>query len=170
MLGVLIKIVYNLIISLLLFFLIWFGISTFYTAPQYPTILPLTPCAVSNTSGKILSPPSCSGQNTDYQKQQDIYQKQITEYNRNISIIGLIASILYVCIGVFFYFKLPLFSFGFLFGGLFTFFYALTNAVNSDQKPLQFIVVCVGLFIALVVGYILFLKKKIVPQSESPGA
>ena len=91
------KFVYTFFLGLLLAIFVGFGIATFYPAPkmpEYPHVLqkPLGPGESYSTEQKQAD--------ADYQKQSQGYGTMSAIYNRNVSIIALIAAVIFLIVSL----------------------------------------------------------------------
>lgn len=151
------KIIYTIFLGLILALFIGLGISTFYegpTQPEYPT--------THYSYGK-------DGEPTDEQIQKDKQYETLSEqyndasqtYSRNVSIIALVASLILLVAGLLFEKKNIVIGGGVLLGGLFTLVYSIIRGFASSDTKYTFIVVTVGLAMALYLGYHKFAQSQI---------
>jgi len=56
--------------------------------------------------------------------------------------------------------KIEILTDGFLLGGLLTLLYAIVRGFGSDDNKFRFLMVTVGLIVALILGYIKFIRPK----------
>ncbi len=156
------KFIYTLFIGILLALFVGFGIAAFYEEPKYPEppvslryAVPVYPETKEGTSASQLR--------TDQLKQdkrEKDFQKEISVYNRNVSVIALSAAIIYMIVSLSLAKHLMLLSDGLLLGGVFTLLYSIGRGFGSNDNKFQFVVVTIGLVISLVLGYIKFIKPK----------
>jgi hypothetical protein len=131
------KIVYTLFIGILLATFIGVGIAAFYPSPKSPEF-------------KFAPAP--------YYPPQDAYMKLSQDYNRNVSIISLVAAILILIISLTVFKSLPVIADGLLLGGVLTLIYSIVRGFNSQDEKFRFIVVTIGLIIAILLGYNKFIR------------
>jgi hypothetical protein len=93
-----------------------------------------------------------------YDKEQKDFQLQSKNYNRNVSIIALVASIVVVIASLTFFKTLLLIADGLLLGGVLTLLYSVIRGFDTDDNMFRFIVVSIGLLISLVLGYVKFIQ------------
>lgn len=150
------RFVYTVFIGVLLATFIGVGIAAFYPSPKPP-----------QPSPRIVAPPdfrdsSISAQYLKEQEQfnlnQQNFQKENEIYNRNVSIISVIASIAILALSL--TALKQLMADGFLLGGLLTLVYSIFRGFNAHDEIFRFIVVTIGLAIALILGYTKFNKGK----------
>ena len=156
-----IKIIYAFFVGLLLAIFVGAGVSAFYPAPKAPEYP-----AVLNSPEKSLPPEQSDAQidaQREYERESEAYQEKATAYNRNVSIIALVAAVLFVVVSLLFENKIRIIADGILLGGIFTLIYSIGRSFESDDSKYTFLVVTVGLVIALFMGYLRFIK----PQEQS---
>src|SRR5579872_797489 len=108
--AILIKVIYNLVIAVLLAILVGVGITVFYTAPSAPDSNPCPAIAQPVGSGSSM-PCEANSQN-----QYAGYQSNLQHYQGVVSGISLLCTLLFIAIGILFYYRLESFSAGFLLG------------------------------------------------------
>ena len=150
-----IKLIYTAFLGILVALFVGLGIDAFYVGPEppeYPSTL-------------AISKPDCG--NYDEQKiEQEKYdqlQKDFTErskiYNRNVSIASLIGAIIIMIISLVFLHKIKMIADGVLLGSVLTTGYSIIRGLMSDDAGFRFVIVTVGLILALVLGYIKFIRS-----------
>ena len=150
-----VKVLYKLFLALMIALFVGFGISVFYTspkAPNYPIELQSkSPDSFTAEQNKV---------NDEYNQQQKVYQDQFPSYSRNVSAIAIGVSIILLILGLTFLIGIGIIGDGVLFGGLFTLVYGIIRGFMSEDSKYQFIVVTIGLIIALALGYIKFIAPE----------
>lgn len=156
------KFIYTLFIGILLSLFVGFGIAAFYEKPKYPEppislryATPIYPEAKESTYSAQITKDQIR-----QEKVQQEFQKKLEIYNRNVSVIGLIAAIIYMVISLMLLKKLLLISDGLLLGGVFTLLYSIGRGFATNDNKFQFLTVTIGLIISLILGYIKFIKVK----------
>lgn len=151
-----IKFIYSIFIGILIALFVGVGIAAFYEAPVAPSspipyeAPPINPTASQTAQMQLQN-------NQTNQAWQD-YQSKSQVYNRNVSIIALVAAIIILVLSLTILNQVPLFANSLLLGGLLTLIYAIGRGfVNQDEK-FRFAVVAIGLVIALVIGYLKLIK------------
>ena len=156
------KIIYTLFLALLVALFIGLGIDAFYPGPKMPTY-PAELDAVK---------PGCeqTAQETaireKYNKDQNDFQEKSKPYNRNVSMISLAAAIVILIASLTLLKKIKMIADGILLGGVFTTVYSIIRGLMSEDSRFRFLIVTVGLIIALVLGYIKFIRPKEELQKE----
>lgn len=154
------KFIYTLFIGILLVLFVGFGIAAFYEEPKYPEYparLQYSKPAY-DLEKQTSEEAQLREEQIKFDKTQKDFQKELETYNRNVSVIGLVAAILYLIISLLLAKKLLLISDGLLLGGVFTLLYSIVRGFASHDNKFQFITVAIGLIISLVLGYIKFIK------------
>lgn len=157
--GGLMKILYATILGVMLAFFIGLGIEAFYPTEQYPEpplelqYLDIGKTGELNDEQKQLQ--------KDYDQQVKAYDSRNQHHSRNVSIIAIIASVIYMTLSLTVLLKTnSVFSDGFLIGSLLTLLYGIARGFETNDNKFRFIIVTVGLLIALVLGYIKFVRQK----------
>ncbi|MGZ6005719.1 MAG: hypothetical protein ACXWLH_06275 [Candidatus Saccharimonadales bacterium] len=148
------KLVYTFFLGLLLAIFVGVGIATFYpgpTAPKYPTEL--------NTYGKELTAQEVQVQRA-FDKRNEQYQEAMKPYNRNVSIITLIAAVIFLAISLLIEQNMKVIADGVMFGGHFTLIYSIGRGFASENSKYVFVVVSVSLVIVLYLGYHRFVRER----------
>ncbi|MBU4099347.1 hypothetical protein KJ980_06890 [Patescibacteria group bacterium] len=156
------KFIYTLFIGILLALFVGFGIAAFYEEPKYPEP-PISLRYSSPVYPETKESTAASRLKADQIKQDKLekdFQKKISVYNRNVSVIALTAAIIYLIVSLTLTKHLMLLSDGLLLGGVFTLLYGIGRGFGSNDSKFQFIMVTIGLVISLVLGYIKFIKPK----------
>lgn len=160
------KIIYTFFMGILLATFVGVGITAFYSAPEYPDCqqyitTPFASPGGPSSSESGITPVSGTEVKTsdECRAAQDAYNDASKVHSRNASTVALAAAILFLVIGLVFAKPLDLLADGFLLGGVFTLLYAVANGFMTDDYKYQFIIVTVGLIIALVLGYIKFVRS-----------
>lgn len=155
------KFIYTLFIGILLVLFVGFGIAAFYEAPKYPEApvslrypKPITDASVNSTESAEITKLQI-----EQEKKEKDFRKIEEVYNRNVSVIGLISAVVYLVLSLMLLKNLLLISDGLLLGGVFTLLYSIVRGFASNDNKFQFVAVTVGLIIALILGYIKFIKN-----------
>lgn len=157
------KLLYVIAIGLLVVGVVGFGFSAFYPQPAYPEY-PST----------LTTPTKVDGTLTDEQQQiqrqfdadAKIAQDKIENYNRNISIGLIIASLIILGISIMGVGKIDIIGDGLTLGGVFTLFYGLGRAMAGGDDKVRFLAAVVGLVVILGLTYWKFIK----PNQTAPVA
>jgi len=150
------RLVYTIFLGLLLATFIGVGIAAFYKSPKQPepfygpTVVEPVPTATDTAKmDKFYE--------NDRLRWEDHSKKQRV-YDRNVAAIAMIAAVIYLIAGLLLATRILLLSDGLLFGSIFTLIYSIARGFNSDDEIIRFGIVTVGLGIALVLGYIKFVR------------
>ena len=151
------KLLYTLLIGIFVAVFVGVGIAAFYPQLKYPE----PPVSMkygyneSEKDGKISEETKAEMERFD-QEQKDFQIKSQT-YNRNVSILALVFSIIIVVISLTLFKKIYLIADGLLLGGVLTLLYSVIRGFGSDDNMFRFIVVSTGLVISLFLGYVKFI-------------
>jgi hypothetical protein len=151
----LLKLVYTFFLGILLAVFIGVGISTFYPgpkAPEFPTEL--------NNYGKEMTVQQEAKQR-EFDVKMEQHNKEMRPYNRNVSIITLVAAVGFLVLSIIFEKRIKVIADGVMLGGLFTLLYSIGRGFASEDNKYVFMVITVGLLVALYLGYHRFVKDHI---------
>lgn len=151
------KILYTIFLAVMLAFFIGLGIEAFYTtpkSPEYPTALQFNGKSPSEMS------PDLQKAQKDYDQSQKDWMKADGIHSRNTSMIAVVFSIIILVLSLTLLHKIEVMSDGFLLGGLLTLLYAIVRGFGSDDNKFRFLLVTVGLIVALILGYLKFIRPK----------
>lgn len=150
------KVIYTFFLGIILALFIGVGVSVFYDAPQlpeYPKYIEYDP------NGQIKE--QHREANEEYEREYNAFQQKQSEYSRNVSVAVTVFAVIFLAIGVGLSHKLDVLADGLLLGGVFTLLYAIGRGLASDDEIYRFIVVSVGLFTALGLGWWKFVKTSL---------
>ena len=166
-----IKIMYTIFLGLLVALFVGLGIAAFYPAPkapESPAILNEPPSApVPTDKVTITETAEQRAARLKFDQDQKTYQKQFAVYNRQVSIISMIAAVIVLVAALSAVNKIQLISDGLLLGGILTLLYSIVRGFMGEDNLYRFIVVTIGLIIALVIGYIKFIQPEKGKSSSS---
>jgi hypothetical protein len=151
------KVMYSLFLALLVSLFVGFGISAFYPAPKEPSYSPILDRPIlpnEQESAEIIA------EREKHHKEQEAYQKALSVYNRNASVMALGAAIIILVVSLLLRNTLLMISDGILLGGVFTLIYSIIRGFAGDSTMFRFVVVSVGLIVALILGYIKFIHPE----------
>ncbi len=159
----LIKYVYIVFLGIILATFVGVGIAAFYKGPVYPET-PLT-LKYSRPYPEPAGTPSAQFilEQEAFDAQSKQYQKDLELYNRNVSMASLAFSILMLVLSLIFFKKIPTIADGLLIGGVLTLGYSVIRGFSSNDDIYRFLVVGAGVIIAMILGYIKF----VLPQSSA---
>ena len=151
-----IKIIYTFFLALLIALFVGLGIDAFYPGPEYPKY----PSALSVSDGKCEESPEHKALREDYDRKQEEFENKSKLYNRNVSIVSLSAAIIVLILSLTFLSKIKMIADGILLGGVFTTAYSIIRGLMSEDSRFRFLIVTIGLLIALILGYIKFIRPR----------
>jgi hypothetical protein len=88
-------------------------------------------------------------------------------YNRNVSLLTLVAAVLLLAIGLTIFRATALMADGLTLGAVFTLSYSIVRGFGTDDNSFRFLVVTAGLAVALVLGYVKFVRPQLKPAKRS---
>lgn len=150
-----IKYIYTFFLGLLLSVFVGVGIATFYPAPKAPDYFAMSSQPITSTS----TPEEKAKSEAEQQQMKD-YQSAMAIYNRNASSIALGIAILILIVSLAFTDHLQILADGLLLGGVFTLVYSIGRGFASEDVKYQFVITSIGLIVALVLGYLKFIRPK----------
>lgn len=152
----LIKFIYTLFLALLIALFVGLGIDTFYPGPKEP-VYPIELDQVKQGCEETLEQQSLR---KEFNQVQEKFMKEAKPYNRNVSIISLIASIIILALSLTFLAKIKMIADGILLGGVFATIYSIIRGLMSENSQYRFLIVTIGLIITFVLGYVKFIRPK----------
>lgn len=155
-----IKPLYTLFLSLLIALFVGLGISAFYPGPKMPQY-PFELDAVKQGCEETMEQTTIR---EEYNQAQRKFMEESQPYNRNVSIISLVAAIIILVLSLTLLTKIKMIADGMLLGGVFVTLYSIIRGLMSENSQFRFLIVAVGLIIAFVLGYIKFIRPKENPQ------
>ena len=147
------KTAYSFFIGILLAIFVGFGISAFYTqpkAPEYPNQV---------TGGKELTAEQQELERK-FNVEQKAWENKMKPYNRNVSIMTLVAATILVTISLLFDRKIKVLSDGLMLGGIFTLLYSIGRSFAAQDSKYSFLTVSIGLAVAILLGYFRFIRPE----------
>lgn len=151
-----VKVIYSLFLGLLISIFIGVGVSVFYNEPEHPD----EPDFYSYEfmmEGEEQSEEQ-RAKEIAFQNKVEIYDEEMAEYNRNVSLVLIALAIALLGIGLGTASKIEVISDGVLYGGIFTLFYGMTRGLASDSDTARFLVISICLVVVIVLGYFKFVK------------
>ena len=151
------KIIYLIFIGVLFAVLVGVGIAAFYPEPkppEYPSALKIP------REGGLNQPvfEELKGEQEEYDRLEKAFRQNLEIYNRNVSIIAIVASIITLVVSLTLFKKLFLIADGLLLGGVLTILYSIIRGFGSGNNKFQFIIVSISFIVALILGYIKLAK------------
>jgi len=151
-----IKFVYTIFLALLVALFVGLGISAFYPGPEEP----LYPVQLDTEKPGCEETQDLKNVREEYNRAQRDFTESFKPYSRNVSIISLAAAILILIVSLTLLSKIKMIADGVLLGGVFTTVYSIIRGLMSEDTKFRFLIVTIGLLIALILGYIKFLRPK----------
>lgn len=154
------KIIYTVFIGILLATFVGVGIAAFYpgpTAPEAPVSVKYprpNETLTSTESAQILQ------EQETYDKAFKVYQQEQKNYNRNVSIISLVAAFIILTVSLTLVREIQLITDGLLLGGVLSLGYSIIMGFNTGDDKFRFVVVTVGLVVSLLLGYLKFIRPE----------
>jgi hypothetical protein len=150
------KLIYTLFLALMVALFVGLGVDAFYpgpAAPDYPSELNLqkTDCG---------DYPELKSKQERFDQDMKVYNEKSKTYNRNVSMISLASAIVILILSLTLLARIKMIADGILLGGVFTTAYSIIRGLMSENSQFRFLIVTVGLIIALVLGYIKFIQPK----------
>lgn len=148
------KVIYVLFLGIVLAIFIGLGIEAFYPTekyPEYPSEIQYSTEPLTKDQKKIQK---------DFDAKTKAYQEREGKHSRNVSMIAIAASIIFMILSLTVLSKAAIISDGFLLGGLLTLLYSIIRGFISPDNIFRFLLVTAGLIVALILGYIKFIKNE----------
>jgi len=149
-----IKYIYTLFLALLISLFIGFGIDAFYPGPVSPSY----PAELNAVKPGCEETPEQQNIRKEYNQAQNKFMEDFKPYNRDVSVIALTAAILILIFSMTMLSKIKMIADGVLLGGVFITIYSIIRGIMSQSSQFRFLIVSVGLVIALILGYLKFIK------------
>lgn len=151
-----IKFIYTIFLALLVALFVGLGIDTFYPGPETPKY-PLELDQVKQGCEETLEQQTLR---KEFNQAQEKFMEELKPYNQNVSIISLAAAIIILIASLTLLTKIKMIADGILLGGVFTTLYGIMRGLMTESSQFRFLIVTVGLIIALSLGYIKFIRPK----------
>lgn len=152
-----VKYLYALFIGLLVATFVGVGIAAFYERPKMPEY---TVYEKSSPMPAEQPTPADLEKERKYQEEYKKYQEAERVYNRNAAIIAIVSALTLLIIGLTLLSKIAVINDGLLLGGLFTLIYGIGLSFGAGNQKFLFATVGVGLMVALIVGYLKFIRPR----------
>lgn len=151
-----IKFVYTIFLALLVALFVGLGISAFYPGPKEPAF----PVQLEAEKPGCEETADLKNMREDYNRSQQNFTESFKSYSRNVSVLSITAAIIILVASLTLLSKIKMIADGILLGGVFTAIYSIIRGILSEDTKFRFLIVTIGLLIALVLGYIKFIKPK----------
>jgi len=155
-----IKPIYTIFLALIIALFVGLGIGTFYPgpeAPQYPIELEQVEDCCEET-------PEQQALRIEFNQALRQYEEEFKSYSRTVSIISLASAIVILILSLTLLVKIKMIADGILLGGVFVTLYGIIRGLMTEDPQFRFIIVTVGPIVALVLGYIKFIRPQKNPQ------
>lgn len=151
-----IKYIYTFFLAVLLVTFVGVGIAAFYKGPKQPEY----PIGLSYPEKLEQSTESASTriEQIKYEKSSRDFQKENEKYSKNVSTIAVALALIILVLSISLVSKISFISDGLLLGGVLTLGYAIIRGFGAGDEMFRFIVVSVGLVVAIFLGYWRFVK------------
>ncbi len=152
-----IKYIYIIFLAVILVTFVGVGISAFYKGPkmpEYPVGLSYPLKEETSTEAAVMR-----DEQIKYEKTSRAFQKENETYSKNVSTIAVAASLLILILSISLLSKIDFISDGLLLGGVLTLGYAIIRGFGAGDEMFRFIVVSIGLFVAVFLGYYRFVRN-----------
>lgn len=140
------RVVYMFFLGLLIAVFVGVSINTFYEQPAGPTF-PMYATEKTKTEAELQK------EQADYDAKSRAYQAELQVYNRNVSIVVLVAAVMLVGASLVYEKRSSVLANGVMLGGLFTLLYGIVRSFISGDNKYIFIAVSVGLAVVIYLGY-----------------
>lgn len=154
--------IYKVFVGLLLATFVGVGIAAFAPEPRFPD----PPAAMRGPAFGTQPSPEAQREIEEFERTSRAFRVEMATYSRNVSVIAAAAAIAMLVLSLTVLRSTPVFSDGFLLGGILTFGYSVVRGFGAEDNTFRFIIVSVGLVIALGLGYIRFVRPA---EKASPG-
>ena len=158
-----IKTLFAVLLGVLLAFFVGLGIEAFYPAENYPE----QPKALSEAQYIKPTVPENGMSEEQLQAQKEYndeikaYQDRRERHSRNVSAIAIVASIVLMILSLTILQKTDsVFPDGFLLGAILTLIYGIIRGFEGSDNKFRFLLVAIGLAVALTLGYFKFIRGK----------
>ncbi len=154
------KLIYTFLIGIFTAVFVGVGVSAFYPESKYPE----PPLAMKFSSPDAYQAYDSIGsaewwaEMEKFDKEEKQFQAESQIYSRNVSIVVIIIAITIVVVSLTAFQKILIIADGLLLGGLLTLIYGVLRGFGAEDNMFRFIVVSIGLFISLFLGYWKFSK------------
>lgn len=151
--------IYTFFVGILMAIFVGMGVAVFYESPKPPS----EPNWYSSTmSGKYEPTEAERKEEEAYSKKmRDFEKNEMSEYNRNVSIIVLILAVIILALSLALEKSFGVIADGIMLGGIFTLLYGVGRGVAVDSSIFRFLIASLGLAVSIVLGYMKFVPARI---------
>jgi hypothetical protein len=152
------KYIYTIFVGILLATFIGVGISAFYPGPKQPEFPPDYGAPYKYGLGQDGTPSAeMIARQDEFTAKSKEYQDASKKYNRDVSIIALVSAIVVFVVSIVLK-RLTYIADGLLLGGVLTLLYSIIRGFDTEDNMFRFVVVAIGLVVALILGYLKFIR------------
>lgn len=153
------RLVYTFFVGLLLAIFVGVGVSTFYPTPEAPEYLSVP--ALKDGSAEQLQAQQ------DFEEAQRAYEDELQLYNRNVSIIVIVAAVALLAASIALENRIKVIADGVMLGGLFSLIYGIGRGFASQNTQYVFVIVTISLAVVIYLGYRRFVVTHEVPEKTA---
>lgn len=151
--------IYTFFVGILVAIFVGMGVAVFYESPKAP---PEPSWYGSNMSGKFEPTETQRKEEEEYNKNiRDFEKNEMSEYNRNVSIIVLSLAVVILALSLVLEKPLGVIADGLLLGGIFTLLYGVGIGIAVDSNKFRFLIASLGLAVSIALGYFKFVPARI---------
>lgn len=143
------KVVYTFFLGIIIALFVGLGINTFYEGPKAPVY---TAEDSYPTKSVPEDDPEFIKKQAEQEKAYREYDAQSKVYNRNVSIIALVAAVVFLMGSLLLERRNTVIANGIMLGGVFTLIYSIIRGMVSEDTKFTFIAVTIGLLVVLFLG------------------
>lgn len=154
------KNLYALFLGIILATFVGIGISTFYVAPKAPEFPTTLSQPTPTTPDKQFDTQRSEAQ-TKFDADQKAFETNFARYNRTVSVVAMVFAIAFLTLSLLLDGKIGVIADGLLLGGIFTLLYGMIRGFMTDLMTYRFVVITVGLIVALILGYVKFARHEV---------
>jgi hypothetical protein len=152
------RFVYIVFVGIIVAAFIGVGVAAFYVEPTRPD----APLSVKyNQSIQITDVTTLNAikaEQAQYETDLKAYEAREQVYNRNVSIVTLLAAVLVLAASLTLLKHVSLIADGMLLGGVLTLAYSIIRGFGTEDNRFRFVVMSASLLITLLLGYLKFLQ------------
>ena len=158
--NTILELLYTLLVGVFIAIFVGVGIAAFYPQPKYPEYPTSMKYGFPEPEKDREISEEYKLEMEKYEQKEKDFQIKTQTYNRNVSILALISSIIIVVASLTLFKKIFLIADGLLLGGVLTLLYSVIRGFGSEDNIFRFLVVSVGLGVSLFLGYVKFIRPK----------
>lgn len=159
----LLRYIYTFFLAVLLVTFVGVGIAALYKGPKNPEY----PIGLSYPIEKSSDSATMREQQIKYDTKQRDFLHQNEKYSKNVSTIAVTAALLILVFSITLLSKIDFISDGLLLGGVLTLIYAIFRGFGAGDEMFRFLVVALGLFVAIFLGYWKFVRVQSLEKSSN---